>query len=325
MNPHELPLHVAIELAGTGHGEHSDPHDVTELFVTHTPPHWWKPATHIEPHIVPSHVATEFGGTGHGEHDVPHEFTLVLLTHAPPQRWYPALQVKPQLVPSHVAVAFDGTGQTAHDGPHDVGLIGFAHVAPHATNPVLHASPQLVPSHVAIPFAGTAHGEEQVVPQVVGSVLLAHVVPHKWKPALQVYPQPPPVHRAVECGGAAQTLPHEPQLFASIVTSVHMPPQRLGVGDEQPDAQTMDVPDVLHSGTDAGQTVPQLPQFIGELRLVSQPSSAEWLQSANPGSHVKPQFVPSHVGTAFGGDEQAVHPVPHELIDVLSEHVAPHK
>ena len=44
----------------------------------------------------------------------------------------------------------------------------------------------------------------------------------------------------------------------------------------------------MHSGALASHMVPQLPQWLAELRSSSQPSSALVLQCAKPGAHEAP-------------------------------------
>jgi hypothetical protein len=39
VNPHEVPLHVAVPFAGTGHGVHELPHDETLVFGAQFDPH----------------------------------------------------------------------------------------------------------------------------------------------------------------------------------------------------------------------------------------------------------------------------------------------
>ncbi len=88
MNPHETPLHVAVELAGGAHATHElVPQLFVLLLLTHTPAQLWKPALQAQPHETPSQVTVELAGpAGHATHElVPQEFTLELLTHAPLQ------------------------------------------------------------------------------------------------------------------------------------------------------------------------------------------------------------------------------------------------
>jgi hypothetical protein len=41
VNPHVTPLHVGCAFAGTGHGVHEAPHELTELLLSQLLPHWW--------------------------------------------------------------------------------------------------------------------------------------------------------------------------------------------------------------------------------------------------------------------------------------------
>jgi hypothetical protein len=74
-----------------------------------------------------------------------------------------------------------------------------------------------------------------------------------------------------------------PQFIGSEVKSTHLLPHRLGAGATQLDEQAYDTPELEQSAVGAEHTLPQLPQFDGELNLVSQPSSGRLEQWAYPG------------------------------------------
>jgi hypothetical protein len=79
---------------------------------------------------------------------------------------------------------------------------------------------------------------------------------------------------------AGQALPQPPQ-FVAEVTRFTQPPLQLVSGGEQPTAQTpsVHVAPPVHA-------LPQAPQLALSWRmLISQPSDAVWLQSANPAVH----------------------------------------
>jgi hypothetical protein len=86
VNPHDVPLHVAEPLDGTGQAVHDVvPQLAVLVLATHALPHRWKPLLHVNPHDVPLHVAVLLAGTGQAVHDEPQVAVLVLLAHALPQ------------------------------------------------------------------------------------------------------------------------------------------------------------------------------------------------------------------------------------------------
>jgi len=86
VNPHDVPLHVAAPLDGTGQAVHDVvPQLAVLVLATHALPHRWKPVLHVNPHDVPLHVALLLAGTGQAVHDEPQLAVLVLLAHALPQ------------------------------------------------------------------------------------------------------------------------------------------------------------------------------------------------------------------------------------------------
>jgi hypothetical protein len=122
VNPHEVPLHVAVALATAGHATQLVPHEFTEALLAHEfVPHSWKPLSQVNPQLVPLHVAVEFAGGEHATHEVvPQLLTDALLAHVPLQSWKPPLQATPHDVPLHVAEPFAGIVQSVQVGPHAV-------------------------------------------------------------------------------------------------------------------------------------------------------------------------------------------------------------
>jgi hypothetical protein len=122
---------------------------------------------------------------------------------------------------------------------------------------------------------------------------LVQVLPHRFGEA-DGQVQAPEVHVCAE----AQTLPHVPQLFRSLLVSVHVPLQAV------PLAHPPQTP--FEQSSPLGQALPQLPQLSGSSpRLASQPSPGTMLQSPKPGLQAPTPHVPLvHVATAFGGAVQ---------------------
>ncbi len=86
VNPHDVPLHVALPLDGTGQAVHDVvPQLAVLVFDTQAPLQLWKPELHVKPHDVPLHVALLLAGTGHAVHDEPQLAVLLLLAQALPQ------------------------------------------------------------------------------------------------------------------------------------------------------------------------------------------------------------------------------------------------
>ena len=87
LNPHAVPLHVAVAFAGGMQGLHEVPHELVLLLLTHASPQRWKPGLQVNPHAVPSHVAVALAGGAHGAQLFPQVFTLLFGAHAPPHAW----------------------------------------------------------------------------------------------------------------------------------------------------------------------------------------------------------------------------------------------
>jgi hypothetical protein len=119
VNPHDPPLHVAVEFDGGEHGEHDVPHELVLVSLTQLllqscvpvgqvplqamligmqlPRQSFCPDGQLAPHEVPSHVAVPPTGGGHALHDVPQVLGSLLLTQLPPQTWYPLAHCSPHL------------------------------------------------------------------------------------------------------------------------------------------------------------------------------------------------------------------------------------
>jgi hypothetical protein len=83
VKPHEVPLQVAVAMAGGTHGVHEVPQALTLVFDEHVPLQLWKPVLQVKPHDVPSHVAAAFDGGEQAVHDVvPQLLVLLFDAHA---------------------------------------------------------------------------------------------------------------------------------------------------------------------------------------------------------------------------------------------------
>ena len=86
MNPHDVPSHVAVALAGGAQAVHEDdPQLATLVFAAHVVPHTWYPLPQVNPHDVPSHVAVALAGGAQGVQEEPQSFTLVFVWQVPLQ------------------------------------------------------------------------------------------------------------------------------------------------------------------------------------------------------------------------------------------------
>ncbi len=66
LNPHDVPLHVAVELAGTAHAVQDDaPQFAVLVLLTQTPAQLWKPALQTNPHTPAVQDAVPFAGALH--------------------------------------------------------------------------------------------------------------------------------------------------------------------------------------------------------------------------------------------------------------------
>ncbi|MFL5306849.1 MAG: hypothetical protein ACJ8F1_16660 [Polyangia bacterium] len=86
-------------------------------------------------------------------------------------------------------------------------------------------------------------------------------------------------------GNAVQSWLQAPQFVGSDLKSTHLVPQRSGAGATQLDEHAYDEPVVEQRAVGAEQTFAHDPQFAGEVKAVSQPSSPRLEQCAYPGAH----------------------------------------
>ena len=88
VNPHWVPLQVAVALVGGVHAVHEVvPQLAMLVFDEQVPLQLWEPLLQLKPHWAPSQVAVEFAGGVHAVQDVvPQLLMLVLETHAVAQR-----------------------------------------------------------------------------------------------------------------------------------------------------------------------------------------------------------------------------------------------
>jgi len=70
VNPHDVPLQVAVAFAGGTHGVHDVPQVLVLEFEEQVPLQLWKPLLQAKPHEVPSQVAVALVGAEHAVHDV---------------------------------------------------------------------------------------------------------------------------------------------------------------------------------------------------------------------------------------------------------------
>ena len=103
-NPQEVPLQVAVALAGgAAHGVHIEPQLAIEFFGTHCPEQRCRAESQLAAmHWVPEQVKLVASGQG---------------AQVPAQMRWPVLQVMPQLMPSQFAVLFAIVGHGAHEAP----------------------------------------------------------------------------------------------------------------------------------------------------------------------------------------------------------------
>ena len=85
--PQEVPLQVALPLAGAGHGLHEVPQVAVLLLPAHAPPQACNPLLQVNPQLFPSQVATLFAGGLQGVHEPPQVAVLVFEAQLAPQAW----------------------------------------------------------------------------------------------------------------------------------------------------------------------------------------------------------------------------------------------
>ena len=110
-NPQEVPLQVAVALAGgAGHGLHDVPQLAIEFLETHCPEQTCRdPSQLAARHWVPEQLKLS-ASVGQG-------------AQVPAQRRWLTLQVIPQLRPSQFAVLFAIAGQAVHEAPQVAGAM----------------------------------------------------------------------------------------------------------------------------------------------------------------------------------------------------------
>jgi hypothetical protein len=169
--------------------------------------------------------------------------------------------------------------------------------APIAQCIAVQAAPALAKLH-ALPHA------PQLVTEVIAvSQPLAGLPSQSAKPAAQRRPQVDALQVAVLFGPLGHTVPHPPHEPGSLVRSRQMPKHAVSPGrhvaTHDPDEQICP----------AGHELPQLPQLaLSACVLISQPSAALPLQSANPKVHVpSAQWPAVHEAEALA----KVHTLPH--------------
>ena len=119
-NPQEVPLQVAVALAGgAGHGVHDVPQVAMEDLDTHWPEQTCRdPSQLAARHWVPEQLKLNASGGQRAQ--------------VPAQRRWPGLQVIPQLRPSQFATLFGIVRQGVHEAPQVAGAVLATH-APEQT------------------------------------------------------------------------------------------------------------------------------------------------------------------------------------------------
>jgi hypothetical protein len=250
---------------------------------------------HVKPHAPASQAATPPCGVVQGAQALPQ--VSVLAGHWQP----PASQNPPpvghpwaQLPQFRLSVAV------------------FTHAVVHrfGNAALLQAATQVVPEHVVDPFVGDVGQAAQMFAQfiVLGGQLL-HALP------LQPF---------------GHVLPHPLQFFASLVVLISQPfPASLSQSANPVVQDDTLHADPTHVSTPLVMThaLPQLPQWVGSSVVFTQVAVLPVPQSVGNDAllQLMPQAVPLHVAMPFVGAGQEVHDVPHELMDVLLEHVVPQR
>lgn len=101
-----------------------------------------------------------------------------------------------------------------------------------------------------------------------------------------------------------QTCPHAPQFRSSVPTKTHDVPHRVDPV-QHPAPHPGGPPQLPQTGLVALHVFPHAPQFVADVRLVSQPFAAMRSQSSQPAMQLKPHVPPAHDAVACGGAEQA--------------------
>jgi hypothetical protein len=227
---------------------------------------------------------------------------------------------EPQVIPQpvrmlHVAVAL---APGAHARPQALQLLVVVREVSQPSTALLlqfpkprrHESPQAPAEHVAVALAPLAHARAHI-PQLARSVCrftsqpFAGLRSQSAKPALhEAMVHAPAVQPAVALG-SEHTRPHIPQLLTLVVTSTHVPPQRMA-GALQPEVQRR--MSASQMGVAPVHAIPHAPQFMAVSSGASQPFAVARSQSAKPPLHAKEHREAAHETAALA---RAGHASPH--------------
>lgn len=225
---------------------------------------------------------------------------------APPlQLAKPELQLNPQVLPEHVRDAFDRAG---HDTPQPPQLFTLeltvvSHpltgIPSQLSKPMLQANPQSPTVHVALALNTDGQMLPHIpqLPTVVFKLVsqpLAAMPSQLPQPALHVNPQLLDEHVVLAFARAGHTVPQAPQWFTSDARVTHAP-----LHSTWPPVQPLTQAPPEHIGVPPEHTRPHTPQWLGLVRLCSQPLFGLPSQSPQPALHVKPQAPAVHVVVAF--------------------------
>ncbi len=229
----------------------------------------------------------------------------------------PVAQVMPQPVRMlHVGVAF---APGAHTRPQALQLLVVvsetsqpsAALALQFPKPRRHESPHTPAEHDAVELGPLAHARAHI-PQLARSVCrftsqpFAGLRSQSAKPALHVAIAHAPAAQLAVALGSEHTRPHIPQLLTLVVTSTHVPPQRMA-GALQPEVQRR--MSASQMGVAPVQAVPHAPQFMAVSSVASQPLAVARSQSAKFVLHAKVQLEAAHETAALA---RAGHALPHD-------------
>ncbi len=216
----------------------------------------------------------------------------------------PAVHVNPHVPAAQVTdVVFGADGQTRPHIPQFAVSLARARQIPehivcpagHAQTPAWHVAPPMHERPHTPQFAAVLSGVSQ--PSL--AMLLQFANPGVHSPT----PHVPAKQAAAPFGGVGQTLPHVPQLRASVMVFVQAMPHITGVAPPHvdvhvPPEQTCPIVHV----------VPHIPQLPTEFSGVSQPSPAVVLQSPKPVPQAPIAQTPSRqTPVAFAGPHGRSH------------------
>jgi hypothetical protein len=242
--PHVPIVHVAVELAASGHVLPHAPQLAALVRVlvsqplTALPSQSAKPSAQAVWHRPIAHEAVAFGPAVQTVPQAPQFMVLARVSVSQPlaalrsQSAKPASHTSPHAPIRHARVAWT---PAAHAMPHMpqwfASDCGSTHSAPHRScplaQPVPHTSaPSVVRVQSGVPPAhAMPHMPQFELPLSAASQPLAALVSQSANPAAQASPQRPIAHVAVEFSPAMHTVVHEPQCVGSALTSRHIPPQ----------------------------------------------------------------------------------------------------